>query len=53
MMQHFVLWLVTDLLAYPVRDAHPLVALAYFVALIGGVLLACFLIAAIIPDPWR
>lgn len=46
--------LVFEALCYPVRDRHPLIVLAYSLALIGGIILVCALIASLIPDsPYR
>lgn len=58
-MSHFdfpetIVRLVYDALCYPVRDRHPLIVLAYSLALIGGIILVCALIATLIPDsPFR
>lgn len=46
--------LVFEALCYPVRDRHPLIVLAYSLALIGGIILVCALIAGLIPQsPYR
>jgi len=43
--------LVIDLVGYPVRNAHPLVAFAYWAVLAAMALAVCFAIATLFPRP--